>query len=94
MTPEQVASIVDDRLKQLFAPAQSRFISDEEVRGLLRCSSSKLRDLIAKGELVQGAHFTGKGKDRLWMRDRVERYIETRDNPAAQAKDIKSWLRG
>jgi excisionase family DNA binding protein len=98
MTPDEVREIVDERLgerlKDLFLPRQNRFIKDDHVCDLLNCSKSKLRELIASGELVQGAHFTGSGKRRLWMRDRVERYIETRDNPSLQRQDLKKWARG
>ena len=97
MTPEEVAQIasqvVDSRLRELFAPPPSRFMNDDEVCALLRCGKSKLRQLIANKELIQGAHFTGDRTQRLWMRDRVERYIETRDSPTLRLKDLKEWSR-
>lgn len=104
MTPDEVREIeqiidarVVEKLREIFAASTqppSRFMTDAEVCELLGCKDSKLRSLISTGELVQGAHFTGSGRNRRWMRDRVERYLETRDSPSLQKQDLKKWARG
>lgn len=103
MTPEQrieIERIVDAALTKRLgvliggATPTSQYIDDSEVCELLRCSDRQLRKLISDGELVQGAHFTGSNRSRLWIRERVERYIETRGLTEVQNKDVKRWLRG
>lgn len=102
MTPEQqieIEKIVDRVLTKrlgvlIEGGSPSQYLSDIEVQGLLRCSDRYLRKLIADGDLVQGAHFSGSGRSRLWIRERVERYIETRDLPEVQTRDVKKWLKG
>lgn len=106
MTPEEIerlareaaAAEVDRRLRQLLAPIvpsipEEDYLTNSQACALLQCSDTELRRLIKAQELIEGAHFTGNHKSRRWIRERLERYLETRGDKAKQLRDIQKWMK-
>jgi excisionase family DNA binding protein len=107
MTPEEIAKLVkettaaevDRRIRQLLSPLlqlvpEEDYLTNSQACALLQCSDTELRRLIKAQELIEGAHFTGSHKSRRWIRDRLERYLETRGDKARQLRDIQKWMKG
>ena len=106
MTPQEIeklareaaAAEVDRRIRQLLFPLmqfvpEEDYLTNAQACALLQCSDTELRRLIKSETLIEGAHFTGNHKSRRWMRERLERYLETRADKAKQLRDIQKWLR-
>lgn len=107
MTPQEIeklaretaASEVDRRIRQLLSPLlqfvpEEDYLTNSQACALLQCSDTELRRLIKSQELIEGAHFTGNHKSRRWIRERLERYLETRGDKAKQLRDIQKWMKG
>ncbi len=107
MTPQEIeklareaaAAEVDRRIRQLLFPLiqfvpEEDYLTNAQACALLQCSDTELRRLIKSETLIEGAHFTGNHKSRRWIRERLERYLETRADKAKQLRDIQKWLRG
>lgn len=106
MTPEEVEKLareaaiaeVNRWVRQLLSPVlqsvpEEDYLTNSQACALLQCSDTELRRLIKSQELIEGAHFTGNHKSRRWIRERLERYLETRGDKARQARDIQKWMR-
>lgn len=69
------------------------FVFNPEAREILEMNHDTLLLKIKAGELIEGIHFQGKGKRRVWRRDRLTRYLATEGNELQRVKDITQWQR-
>lgn len=68
-------------------------LTNEEVCQMLKIVPDTLRKRISTKVFIEGFHYTGKRGDRLWSKQRMDRYLETRHDPTLQQNDLKQWHR-
>lgn len=68
-------------------------LTNEQVCQILKIGPDALRKRITTKVFIEGFHYTGKRGDRLWSKQRMDRYIETRHDPSLQQNDLKQWHR-
>lgn len=95
----QIRDIIVDVLEEKLLPAIAQierpvdWLTNDEACQYLKCQASTLRRAMRDGVFVAGYHYSGSGRDRRWNSKHLSRYLEVRDIPGQQERDIARWQR-